>query len=248
MEPPRGPSDAAQLLQIDAASTFVLTPEGRIACENEPGAPPGPRLFVAGCRGGHVVLARRDVDPAIAARAQALMEAAPPWFEAEMPLPCLDELMALLAPVQAISRSIIYCLPHSVAFEARADFVCSGTPASDALLARLAEAGMPPHLVAAGFVGLEDFWAPWCVALQDGQIAAMAFAARLGEAGAEIGVYTFRPYRGHGLAAAVTARWAALPALAGRALFYSTLVDNHSSQRVAARLGLQRLGAKVRIV
>lgn len=226
------------------AATFGLTGEGRIAFENEPQPSPGPRLFVAGCAGGQVVLARQDVDEAVAARARAL--AATPWSDLDAPHPRLDDLAALF-PGGEVSRALIYRLPRGVAFEAQAAFVESETVEGDRLLARLARDGVPPHLVEAGFVGLEDFWTPWCVALAGGEIAAMAFAARLGEQGAEIGVYTFPGYRGRGLGAAVTARWAALPELAGRALFYSTLTDNISSQKVAARLGLPRLGSSFRI-
>ena len=50
----------------------------------------------------------------------------------------------------------------------------------------------------------------------------MAFAARLGVSGAELGVYTFPKYRGRGLAAAVTAAWSSMPSLNQHALFYST--------------------------
>lgn len=233
-------------LEIDAATMFVLSPDGRIVHENEPGSPAGPRLFVGGCRDGQVVRVRRDVDAATAARIRELVEASPPWFDPDVPHPGLEELTALLAPA-SVSGAIIYRLPHGLVFAADAVFVAGGTPEGDRLLARLAEQGTPPLLAEAGFVGVDDFWAPWCVALVEGEIAAMAFAARLGQAGAEIGVYTFAPYRGRGLAAAVTARWSGLPELAGRALFYSTLTTNLSSQRVAARLGLPRLGASFRI-
>jgi len=78
------------------------------------------------------------------------------------------------------------------------------------------------------------------------EIAAIAIAARLGEKGAEVGVYTFSNFRGRGLAAAVTASWSAMRSLDGRALFYSTSRSNRSSQRVAARLGLRLIGASVR--
>lgn len=236
-------SDGLEALRIDAAATFGLTAEGRIGFENEPGAPPGPRLWVGGCAGGQVVLARRDVEAATVARAETL---AAPWPDLDGPHPRLDEIAGLFPGAQ-VSRALIYLLPQGVAFAAEAEFVESGTAAGDALLARLARDGTPAHLAEAGFVGIEDFWAPWCVALADGEIAAMAFAARLGEQGAEIGVYTFPGHRGRGLGAAVTARWAGLPDLAGRALFYSTLVDNISSQKVAARLGLPRLGTSFRI-
>ncbi|MEO3803255.1 hypothetical protein [Nonomuraea sp. B1E8] len=45
---------------------------------------------------------------------------------------------------------------------------------------------------------------------------------------------------GPGLAAATTAAWAGL--LPGTRLFYSTSADDHSSRRVAARLGLRSIG------
>jgi predicted GNAT family acetyltransferase len=113
------------------------------------------------------------------------------------------------------------------------------------LLDRLARDGPPQVLADAGFKSVDDFWAPWCVALEDGEVAATAFAARLGPFGAEVGVYTFPGFRGRGLASAVTACWSSLAGLAGRNLFYSTQTTNRSSRRVAERLGLVRLGASL---
>jgi RimJ/RimL family protein N-acetyltransferase len=59
---------------------------------------------------------------------------------------------------------------------------------------------------------------------------------------AEAGVWTALEFRARGYAAAVTAAWADILAQSGRHLFYSTDVDNRSSQRVAERLKLRRLG------
>ena len=115
------------------------------------------------------------------------------------------------------------------------------------MLAQLADRGLPQSMLDAGFRGIGDFWEPWCVALADGEIASIAFAARLGPVGAEAGVYTFPGFRAQGFAAAVTASWSSLPSLDGRALFYSTARSNRSSRRVAARLGLRLIGASVRI-
>jgi predicted GNAT family acetyltransferase len=115
------------------------------------------------------------------------------------------------------------------------------------MLSRLAEQGMPQSLREAGFVGVGDFWEPWCVAFDGGEIASMAFAARIGVFGAGIGVYTFPGFRGRGLGASVTASWSSLPSLRGRDLFYSALTTNTSSRRVTDRLGLARIGASVRI-
>ncbi len=106
---------------------------------------------------------------------------------------------------------------------------------------------MPPALHEAGFKSIADLWEPWCVAVEGEEVAAIAFAARLGVIGAEIGVYTFPGFRSRGFAAAVTAEWSSIPSLDGRALFYSTSRSNRSSQRVAARLGLRIIGASVGI-
>ena len=59
---------------------------------------------------------------------------------------------------------------------------------------------------------------------------------------ADAGVWTHPDFRGQGHAAAVTAAWAALMCASGRVLFYSTSRTNRSSRRVAARLGLRRIG------
>src|SRR5690606_28612580 len=107
--------------------------------------------------------------------------------------------------------------------------------------------GMQPDLVEMGFRQVSDLWAPWCLALQDGQIASLAFAARLGGGGAELGLATLPAFRGRGLAAAATAGWSALPALAGRTLFYSTAASNLASQRVVAKLGLKFIGPTMSI-
>lgn len=245
-----GPAEAMRLLALDAAATFALSEAGRILGENDPDGSPGPRLFLAGCSGGNLVRLRHDVDAATAARIRVLVADQPPWREPDVLPACLPRLAELLArdgPAQPLEPAVIHALPRGLAGSAPVRIVRSDTPDGDRLLARLARDGMPPALTAAGFVGIGDFWAPWSVALEDGEIAAMAFAARLGRQGASIGVYTFPGYRGRGLAAAVTADWANLPGLAGRALFYSALRANASSLRVVERLGLPRIGVSVRI-
>lgn len=223
---------------------FVLRGDGAILHENEPGLPPGPKLCWMEGAGARVVRLRHDITQADTIRLRNIIAAAPRWSDVQVDPARLGEALDILGG--EVSRSLVYRLPGDVPPRPGA-FVRSGTAQGDALLARIAAEGVPPHLHDAGFVGLEDFWAPWYVALEDGQIAAMAFAARLGPAAAEIGVYTFPAWRGRGLAAAVTAAWSAHPDLAGRDLFYSTHTSNLSSQRVAARLGLSRIAHGLRI-
>lgn len=233
-----------------AAATFSLDGEGRILRENDPDGSPGPRLFVAGGRDGNLALLRRDIPDDTARAVHALVAAAPAWVDAYEPppsLPAIAERLGQDAPVTSIEVSLIYALPP-LEPPGNVKIVRSDSETGVRLLERLRREGLPEHLVAAGFVSLDDFWAPWCVAEEAGEIAAIAFAARMGASGAEVGVYAFPGFRGRGLAAAVTAAWSGLPQLAERTLFYSTLISNLSSQRVAARLGLPRIGASLRIV
>ncbi|MCI0391566.1 MAG: GNAT family N-acetyltransferase [Acidobacteria bacterium] len=78
-------------------------------------------------------------------------------------------------------------------------------------------------------------------------MASVVFAARLSKAGAEIGVATAPEMRGRGYAATAVARWSRLRSLRSRALFYSMVQTNGSSQRVTARLGLRSMGASLRL-
>lgn len=233
-------------LARDAAASFVLTDAGRILRENDPDQSDGPRLAMLGCPAGNLAFVRHDVADDVAALLVRAVAAAPPWLAADTLPACADALTEQLTPVQSVEASLTFALPHAPpTHDAR--IVRSGTAEGEALLDGLAREGMPAHLVEAGFVSLGDFWAPWCVLLEDGEIAAMAFAARLGAAAAEIGVYTFPRWRGRGFAAAVTAAWSGQHDLSDRELFYSCLASNRSSRRVAARLGLTHIGMGLRI-
>lgn len=239
-----------RLLEINVATSFVLTPSGRIERESAPDNSPGPRLFLAGCVGGNILRLRHDVGPEVVLRAQALAETETPWSDPSAPPNCLSALIEAIsveAPANAASPALIYQLPRGLFYDAGATITRWDTTNGRHLLARLAEEGMPQHLTQAGFVSLDDFWEPWCAVTVDGEIAALAFAARIGARSAEVGVYTFPGFRGSGLAAAITANWSSLPSLADHELFYSTSATNRSSQRVAERLGLRRFGVSVRV-
>lgn len=237
-------------LQAQAAAALVLNAAGRIVRENDPDHAPGPLLFLSGCAEGNVCCVRRDLPEAVAGRLLALAADEPAWGDPAHPPACLPALLDGLAALglePTVSLEILYALPAAPRLEPGVRVIRSGTVEGAELLARMAREGLPAHLAAAGFVGLADFWAPWCVAVAGGEIAAIGFAARLGEAAADIGVYTFPGYRGRGLGAAVTAAWSRHPDLGDRLRFHTTRVDNLSSQRVAARLGLPRIGAVLRI-
>ena len=243
-------TDGRTLLALQAATSFVLSPAGRILRLNSPDEVAPPRMYLAGCAEGWIVRLRHDVDDATAAAIEALVAQEPPvTAPGETPrfAERYREILGVSEPLTDHNFGPIHLLPHGTMWRSEAVIVTQGTPQGDALVARLAKDGMPPSLVEAGFNDLSDFWEPWCVALAGGEIASIAFAARLGANAADIGVHTMREFRGRGFAAAATAAWSAMPMLRERTLFYSTHRDNLSSQRVIARLGLPFLGESLRL-
>lgn len=90
---------------------------------------------------------------------------------------------------------------------------------------------------------LDGTLGPWTIAIEDERAVSICHTpGPMRARAAECGVWTDAAFRGRGYAAAVTAAWAELVRPSGRWLFYSTDADNRSSQRVAERLGLRRIG------
>ena len=246
---PGAAPDDLGLLHIDLDTMFVMSASGRIERQNDPDCSSGPRVFFAGCPFGNLARVRYDVDDRMALRILEVAANEAPWRDPDVIPGCVAQIVELLSdnPPAAVGPNPIYRLPNGLRYEHPVAIVLGDSVEGRQMLARLAEQGMPEYMQIAGFKGVGDFWEPWCVAVEGADIASMAFAARLGKMGAEVGVYTFPKYRGRGLAAAVTASWASMRLLNRRALFYSTSKSNRSSQRVAARLGLRQIGASVSI-
>jgi hypothetical protein len=244
---PQAPDDL-RLLRVDIDTLFVMSTTGRIVCQNDPDRSPGPRAFFIGCPDGNFAGVRHDLDDGFAQKMLSVAAKESPWREPDVMPECASRMVELLsAQSENVSTALIYRLPNDVNYESRATIVRGDSPDGRAMLARLDDRGMPQYMRGAGFRSGADFWEPWCAALEGGEIASMCYAARLSDNGAEAGVYTFPGHRRRGLAAAVTASWASMPALKDRTLFYSTSVANRSSQLVAARLGLRRIGASFSI-
>ncbi len=236
---------------LEAATCFVLTDSGRILRRQAPDGGVGPRLYLGGSASGNVVRIRHDVGDEAAQAIERVAADEPPLCEADSNPVHLDEYLRILAagaPVERREAGLAWVFPDRLGHDfPAAALVSSDTPEGDRLLARLAEEGMPAALAALGFVDVGEFWAPWCVALHEGRIASIAFAARLTGVSAETGVATVPAFRGRGYAAAAASGWASLPALRNKTLFYSTSRANVSSQRVAVRLGLRFIGATLSI-
>jgi hypothetical protein len=241
-------ADDLRLLEVDIDTLFVMSATGRIMRENDPERSAGPRVCFFAYPAGNLVRIRYDIDDRIAEKILEVAARQLPWRDLHSMSGYATPIVELLAAQpESISSALIYRLPNHLSYEHSATIVRGDSPDGHALLARLEERGMPDYMRDAGFKSVEDFWQPWCVALEGNEIASMCYAARLGDKGAEVGVFTFPNYRSRGLAAAVTASWTSMPALKARALFYSTRTSNLSSQSVAARLGLRLIGLSFRI-
>jgi hypothetical protein len=243
-------SAAFRLLSLDAAAMFVTDASGRLVRQNDPERSAAPLMHFSGCETGNLFFLRSDVSAPVAQQISAIVAREPP-FAALGARPLFieryQELLGLDTPVPERSYAQIHHLPRGISFEHHATIVKQGTAEGDKLFAELKRHGLPAALRAMGFADVSHFWEPWCVALLRGDIAAIAFAARLGDTGAEIGVATLPAFRGRKLAAAVTAGWSSLPQLGTRELFYSTTRDNIASQHVIARLDLPLVGVSVRL-
>ncbi|MBK1871494.1 GNAT family N-acetyltransferase [Aestuariivirga sp. YIM B02566] len=234
------------LLDLEGRTLYVLTPEGRIARENDPDRSAGPQFWLAGCKSGTVARLHRNLAPDIAAEIEALAAREPP-FDEPGALPRFIADYERLLPGATLSRELVHELPHGLAVESAAKLISSRSEEGARFVADIAKHGMPENLAALRMRVPEDLWAPWVMLMVDGEVASTAFAARLSDAGAELGLATVPKFRGRGLARLVTAAWSNLPELKTRRLFYGADHDNLASQRVIAQLGLRRIGVSIRL-
>jgi hypothetical protein len=240
-------SDLA-LLQLEIETGQVMVAPARFVRVNSPGAAPGPLVALAGCAEGNVAAVRADVDDGVARRVLEAVADAPAWADGDRPPDWAAAVAAMVGVDQTtLAGGPAFLLPNDQAFEHPARIVAGEADEGAALVARFIAEGMPKPLFDAGYVDVGELWAPWCAAMVGDDIAALCCAARLGDRGAEAGLYAFPPFRGQGFGAAVTAAWSRLPSLADKTLFYSTQWTNRSSIAVTRRLGLRRIGSSVGI-
>jgi hypothetical protein len=235
-------------LNLDYCTLFRLRHDGRIEGENDPDSSPGPRFWFAGCADGNVFGVRADLPDDLAAELESLAATEPPFIHPAKPKH-LERYLSLLDGGRPATHNLglVYELPHAHPYPSDARLISSDSKEGQDLMQSWAADGVPEGLFELGFREVTDFWTPWCAAVIDGEVASIAFAARLADAGAELGLVTIKAFRGRGLAATATAGWSRLATLRSRTLFYSTDQANISSQRVAGRLGLRIRGASLRI-
>ncbi len=241
-----------ELLALKIATHFVLTESSRIQYRTTPHQAPGPLLYLAGCESGNVVCIREDIKEETARAIEALVADELPLRDRDSAPIHLDDYVELLsreATVKHARSGLVYTFPNDFRYDHDVPLIRSDTPEGDRLVARFAEEGMPEELVAQGFVDTGELWAPWCMALDGDEIASIAFTVGRGPASADVsaeaGVTTMPKFRRRGFGSEATAGWGSHPALRGRTLFYSTDRTNVASQRLAERIGLRFVGARL---
>lgn len=238
------------LLHLDSRTLFVLTEQGRILRENDPDRSPGPKLWFAGSADGNAWRLNHSVVRDVAAEIEALA-AEEPSFQAQGTLPRhiarYEKLLAALGVCAERSLALVHDLPHHLDIPRNAGLIASGSAGGARFVADIESRGMPANLIDLHMRKVKDLWAPWVIHMEEGEVASMAFTARLAAEGAELGLVTAPKFRGRGFARLVTAAWTNLPALADRQLFYGADRDNLASRRVIAYLGLRRIGVSLRL-
>jgi len=117
---------AMSLLAIQLRTLFVLAGTGRIERENDPDRSLGPRLWLAGCASGNVMVIRCDVDDEVAAEIAALALAEPAFTTWNRPPRNLDRYIDLLcrdAPVPQKTLGLIYRLPHRLRYASHVELI-----------------------------------------------------------------------------------------------------------------------------
>ena len=202
-----------------------------------------PHLVIAVSNAGWMLTLGSEVSAALAAELQAAVAGEPPTSDpAAQPAViarCEQLLGDSLGPLE-LSCSLGYVILGQITFASAAEILRSDDANMELLqrqdIERLNWSPEDWRQLLDGALG------PWAMAVIDRQVVAICHSARFTDRATEAGVWTDPDFRGQGHAAAVTAAWSSLLVRSGRQLFYSTSSTNISSQRVAARLNLRRIG------
>jgi len=208
------------------------------------GAQGGPELVLSCAREGVRVRLCKHVPTELARALAAEIDDAQPVVDSNTPTPQLERWRILLEDALGAAVRLApgsgpsYVIHPDVTSRASAELVRSD--ANDLAALRGANPGNwgadEWHRLLDGHLG------PWVMARHGERILSICHTPASNARAAEAGVWTHPEFRGQGHAAATTAEWAALLRPGGRVLFYSTSRTNRASQRVAARLGLRRIG------
>lgn len=204
----------SELLDLHFQSLYVVNDSGRMLRETvEQGRQP-PRFHLMRGPGALGWHVRHDVPDAIADELGRLAAGEAP-LDVGSPEPAhAAEYKVLLEPIERTGGGPVYAFP---------DDLC--TPGGVDQLP------------------VDDRVAPAFAVVVDDKPVSTCTSARLTSDAAQAGLETVEAFRGRGYAGLVTAAWGIAVRARGLVPLYSTWWDNTSSQRVAAKLSLELVGA-----
>jgi RimJ/RimL family protein N-acetyltransferase len=201
-------------------------------------------LVLVSSHSGLTVALGRDVRAAVEREIEQLIGAAAAPVDVDEPPLVLERCRLLLEPsmgplVLAPGCGPSYLVSEDIQFSSPLPIVRSDEPAA---AARLSSA-RPSNWTADEWpLLLSDALGPWAMVLLDDEVVSICHTPVQSDEAAEAGTWTRSDARGRGYAAAATAAWAAIFRPSRRLLFYSASRHNRSSQHVAERLNLRKLG------
>jgi hypothetical protein len=225
------------LLRTQLDMMWTRAPNGRIQHENDLGTRPAPLVAMGVTNEGErLVEIGSSIADADGERIRSVLEGAfgePTDDEVTQIIACIGE-----EPARAEKGPIYTFLPSlpSTPLDGGARMVWCQDDDATSLIAALVGAREDAR------DEMMPIYPTWAAVVTDDRIVSMCRTVRQSPAGAEAGVNTHAKFRGRGFAAAATALWATKMRATGRSLFYSTGTNNLSSQRVAQRLQLRRIG------
>jgi hypothetical protein len=197
---------------------------------------------IAAAQQGQLLFVGSELPGQLADQLRAAFDAAPRQADPTVAPPALAACERLLGdgngPLQR-SSGPCYLIPSDTRFTSTAELILS----TSRQLASVRH-GNPGNWYVDEWNDLVDGkLGPWAMVTMGGRVVSLCHTPKaMTDDAAECGVWTDHDFRGQGHAAAVTAAWASLLQPTGRHLFYCTDAANRSSQRVAERLDLRRLG------
>lgn len=215
---------------------FTLTNQGLIEYR-----PKALRFGLEGCAGGNFLLIREDVSK----NAREELEA---WFQKEPPLSLphshplyWERYVEILNSESTIEEhsdvSLAYSFPEDFSYHSEVRVVTSESATGQQLVTDVEVIDRT-----SAWWDLTKIRAPWCIALANSEVASIVETVNTGRREIECGVKTAPHLRRRGFAAAALSGWFPIARKDQRLCFYSTEIENDSSQRLAKHIGLQFLG------
>lgn len=228
------PDEYLHLMDLHLRALFVHDENDAMVRVNVAEEIAAPRFFLGRTPTGVVVRFGAGLPREIADRLRELTESETLDLQTKDPIHARKyiEILSELSPVTAVNHEQAFAFPDDGETHGASDVV------------DITEDNI--ELLHGGF---EDWLAdvpiaqPFVAVVRDGRAVSLAASVRITPRAHECGIETLPAHRGRGLAAMAARAWAHRVRKVGVTPLYSTMWDNVSSQRLAAKIGCIRFGS-----